>query len=169
MIQITKQDNKYFLECRTSSDTRKYRIKEKAAVAILNNIPETIEQPWSYESLNKITQTFWFRAELNNAASHCLFAEERAIKNLMLKSIVKPQCLLDLEAARETLRKQESIVEEEENKVKNFLRDSFDLPKDTEIEFGTYECISSPIGQCVLSENDGFDCCIFCGEPEERK
>lgn len=34
---------------------------------------------------------------------------------------------------------------------------------------GDWECKDSPTEQCVYTTEIGFDCCIFCGLPEERK
>lgn len=39
------------------------------------------------------------------------------------------------------------------------------------LKLGCWECNYSPTGHCVYhQESDpAHDCCIFCGEPEERK
>ncbi len=55
--------------------------------------------------------------------------------------------------------------------------DDFLAQRRSEIEtpeylvLGTWTCIASPTGSCVYDKiNDPVqDCCIFCGEPEERK
>ena len=37
-----------------------------------------------------------------------------------------------------------------------------------DIEIGSWDCKTSPIGVCAYGE-DGDDFCLFCGGPDERK
>ena len=36
-------------------------------------------------------------------------------------------------------------------------------------EGDSWKCDLSPIGRCVYTYDGGDYCCIYCGEPEERK
>lgn len=33
----------------------------------------------------------------------------------------------------------------------------------------TYSCDLSPIGMCIEDDSDSEGCCVFCGDPSERK
>lgn len=51
------------------------------------------------------------------------------------------------------------------------LRKLGDDPKDYPRQFSHsyWECDDSPTGYCMYTNYIGYDCCIFCGDPEERK
>lgn len=34
---------------------------------------------------------------------------------------------------------------------------------------GDWDCSESPTGSCMYTRAIGYDCCIFCEEPDERK
>ena len=45
------------------------------------------------------------------------------------------------------------------------------LDPDNTVVPGSWDCEESPVGKCVYDfyEDPARDCCLFCGDPEERK
>ncbi len=66
------------------------------------------------------------------------------------------------------------LIDREKNDCKDLeedlkrVRSNIEAPE--HLALGTWTCLASPTGSCVYNEvNDSNrDCCIFCGEPEER-
>lgn len=68
--------------------------------------------------------------------------------------------LLDLKDLKETIYKKKCDL-------------VFDITglQPSEIEWGDWQCNKSPVGKCVYDsiEDPACDCCVFCGQPDERK
>lgn len=170
MIQITKTDKRHFLETDVRGKLYRYEISKLAFMEILEASKGiVINHPWTDEILDEVREKFPAYIHLSNRAFYAYEDEINKRKRDRINKIVIPQCYLDLQKAKEKLSQVEGEVFQMEENVKKFIREQSVIKDGADIEFGTHECIKSPIRQCVLSEDDGFDCCIFCGEPEERK
>ena len=55
-----------------------------------------------------------------------------------------------------------------QNKFESLLIQSLDIDKDL-YDGDRWDCNLSPLGYCLYEYDEGEYCCVFCGEPEERK
>ncbi len=64
--------------------------------------------------------------------------------------------------------RQKNDCEDLEEYLEN-VRSEVEAPE--HLALGSWSCLASPTGCCVYNEIKDFskDCCIFCGDPEERK
>jgi len=75
----------------------------------------------------------------------------------------------DCEDVIETL--QESICKYEDN-IKHILHTLLpEVEEPFHLHLGKWECADSPTDQCVYHDftDPAHDCCVFCGDPSERK